>query len=100
MHDWLRQQTAVDDIAVCYDTADRPTQRRKPGPGMLLELAARWYIDLPGSYMIGDRHSDIEAGSAAGCLALFIDRGSTAETRPTRHGIGQRAGRERGSEDG
>lgn len=87
MHMQMRRDVAIDDIEVCYDPSDRPTHRRKPGTGMLLDLAARWDIDLPASYMIGDRHGDIEAGVNAGCVAIFVDRDYASETRPTRQAV-------------
>lgn len=40
---------------------------RKPKPGMLLQAAEDFNIDLSLSYMIGDNLSDIEAGRNAGC---------------------------------
>lgn len=40
---------------------------RKPAPGMLLEAAKEWNIDLKASVMIGDRDSDVQAGLQAGC---------------------------------
>ncbi|HEU0071135.1 MAG TPA: HAD-IIIA family hydrolase [Alphaproteobacteria bacterium] len=88
MHRILRAETAVDDVEVCYETRAQAAgqgdeARRKPGCGMLLDAARKWGIDLSGSYMIGDRDSDIEAGRKAGCAALFLDRGYTAEARPT-----------------
>ncbi len=39
---------------------------RKPEPGMLLQAASDFDIDLPGSLLIGDNHSDIKAGLNAG----------------------------------
>ncbi|NLC78562.1 MAG: HAD-IIIA family hydrolase [Ruminococcaceae bacterium] len=45
---------------------------RKPKPGMILEAAARYNIDLSRSYMIGDRASDVLCGINAGCKAVFI----------------------------
>ena len=39
---------------------------RKPKPGMLLNAAKQYAIDLPNSIMIGDSWRDIEAGQAAG----------------------------------
>lgn len=45
---------------------------RKPRPGLLLKAAQELGIDLAQSVMVGDRLSDVEAGSAAGCrLSLF-----------------------------
>lgn len=45
---------------------------RKPHPGMLLEAAREWNIDLKNSYMVGDGITDIEAGLAAGTHTIFI----------------------------
>jgi D-glycero-D-manno-heptose 1,7-bisphosphate phosphatase len=39
---------------------------RKPNPGMLLQAAAEFDLDLVRSAIIGDKISDIEAGAAAG----------------------------------
>lgn len=43
--------------------ADHPS--RKPAPGMILDAATRFGIDLAGSVLVGDSLSDIEAGGAA-----------------------------------
>lgn len=40
---------------------------RKPKPGLLLQAASDFNIDLSASYMIGDSQRDVEAGQAAGC---------------------------------
>ncbi|MEC7586962.1 MAG: HAD hydrolase-like protein, partial [Pseudomonadota bacterium] len=50
-----------------------PSPRRKPAPGMILELAEKWNIDLATSVIIGDRDSDVAAGQAAGCHAYLFD---------------------------
>ena len=48
---------------------------RKPKPGLLLQAAEEWNIDLAASYMIGDSDRDIEAGQAAGCKqSILIER--------------------------
>lgn len=39
---------------------------RKPAPGMLLQAAHDWNIDLAHSYMIGDSDRDVNAGKNAG----------------------------------
>jgi D-glycero-D-manno-heptose 1,7-bisphosphate phosphatase len=47
---------------------------RKPNPGMILEAAADFDIDLERSILIGDKTSDIEAGAAAGVgLSILLD---------------------------
>jgi D-glycero-D-manno-heptose 1,7-bisphosphate phosphatase len=40
---------------------------RKPNPGMLLRAAEKYEIDLKCSIMIGDKDSDMQAASQAGC---------------------------------
>lgn len=45
---------------------------RKPGPGMLLQAAEDLKLDLPRSWMIGDRTSDILAGHNAGCRGNIL----------------------------
>jgi len=44
---------------------------RKPNPGMLLEAAKDLQINLIQSTIIGDRHSDLRAGSNAGLSKLI-----------------------------
>ena len=45
---------------------------RKPKPGMLLQAAKEWNIDLSKSYMIGDSDRDLLAGINAGLQNSFI----------------------------
>jgi mannose-1-phosphate guanylyltransferase/phosphomannomutase len=45
---------------------------RKPKPGMLLDAAERFNIDLSASYMVGDSPRDIEAGKSAGVAATVL----------------------------
>ncbi len=53
---------------------------RKPKPGMLLQAAARYNIDLTASWMIGDSENDIKAGIAAGCKTALIGDGDFHQT--------------------
>ena len=48
---------------------------RKPRPGMLLRAAAELHLDLSRSYMVGDRMSDLETGSNAGCRPILVKTG-------------------------
>ena len=45
---------------------------RKPKPGMLLQAAKTFNIDLSQSWMIGDGANDVAAGKAAGCRTALI----------------------------
>lgn len=62
----------VDDIKVCYHVDSDGCSCRKPKPGMLLDAAARWSLDLGQSFMVGDRWRDVEAGKAAGCRTILL----------------------------
>ncbi|MFA6311935.1 MAG: HAD-IIIA family hydrolase [Sterolibacterium sp.] len=73
MHAELLVAGLCDDIKACYHTDADGCDCRKPKPGMLLEAARDWKIDLARSFMVGDRWRDIAAGKAAGCYTFFID---------------------------
>lgn len=45
---------------------------RKPKPGMLLQAAKEFNIDLSASWMIGDSEADVLAGKAAGCRTAYL----------------------------
>lgn len=75
MHRRLLRDLPIDDIRTCYHINEDDCTCRKPKPGMLLEAAEQWNIDLFGSFMVGDRWRDIEAGQAAGCATVFINYG-------------------------
>lgn len=48
---------------------------RKPKPGMLLEAAKDFNIELSESWMIGDGENDIKAGITADCRTALIGNG-------------------------
>ena len=54
---------------------------RKPKPGMLLNAAKDFNIDLSRSYMVGDGENDIKAGNAAGCKTILIN-GQWSDAKP------------------
>ena len=45
---------------------------RKPKPGMLLQAAKDYNIDLSRSWMVGDGENDVMAGRNAGCRTALI----------------------------
>jgi D-glycero-D-manno-heptose 1,7-bisphosphate phosphatase len=64
----------IDEFCVCFHSDADGCECRKPKPGLLEEAAIRRGIDLRRSFMIGDRWRDIDAGAAAGCRTILIDR--------------------------
>jgi len=45
---------------------------RKPQPGLLLEAARRFDLDLSSCWMVGDKETDVEAGRRAGCRTILV----------------------------
>ena len=87
LHDWMRAELAangaiIDDIRYCPHhpqgsvagyLEDHPW--RKPGPGMILDLMAHWPVRREGSFVIGDRPTDLEAGRAVGLPSFLFEGG-------------------------
>ncbi len=73
------QHTIIDAQYYCFHHphAAIPQYRkvcdcRKPKPGLLLQAANDYNIDLSKSWMIGDSVNDVLAGSAAGCKTILL----------------------------
>ena len=73
----------ITDIAFCPHHPLSPNSAmaiacgcRKPEPGLLINLAQKWKIDLNASVMIGDRCSDVEAGRRAGTHSYLFTQNS------------------------
>ena len=72
MHDLLRRFFPIDDLMLCtHDEADR-CPCRKPKPGLLIEAAFKWHIDLDRSFVISDKWQDAEMARTAGCTSLLV----------------------------
>jgi D-glycero-D-manno-heptose 1,7-bisphosphate phosphatase len=81
IHRLLQRYLQLDDIRMCPHDDAAHCACRKPRPGLLLDAARTWDINLSESYIVGDRWRDVEAGQRAGCQALFVDYGYR-ERRP------------------
>lgn len=75
----------VDDIFYCPHHPDagyagerkeykKDCDCRKPKPGLLLQAAKKYNIDLRQSWMIGDGENDMQAGCAAGCKVAYLGK--------------------------
>lgn len=88
---WMHAQFAQRGIAIAAtlycphhpDAGNGPfttvCRCRKPAPGMFLEAARRYPIDLPQSALVGDKISDMHAGHAAGVGRLFLLAGDVGK---------------------
>lgn len=72
---FLQQQLLLDDVLVCIHDDKDKCYCRKPLPGLILQAARKYSIDLQQSFMVGDRWKDVEAGRRAGCKTIWIDLG-------------------------
>lgn len=75
----------IDDLFYCPHHPDKgfegervefkiDCECRKPKPGMLLQAAEKYNIDLSASYMVGDDERDMEAGRRAGCKCVKVEK--------------------------
>lgn len=81
INNYLTECLPIDEFRTCYHDNGDGCDCRKPLPGAFFAAAKQHDIDLPQSYMVGDRWRDTEAGRRAGCQTIFIDYGY-AEKQP------------------
>ncbi|KKP24851.1 MAG: D,D-heptose 1,7-bisphosphate phosphatase [candidate division TM6 bacterium GW2011_GWF2_28_16] len=80
----LKQNIIITKYYTCphYNEPDKVINKkylkncdcRKPKPGLILQAASSFNIDLTKSLMFGDKILDIKAGEAAGCKSFYIQK--------------------------
>lgn len=73
---WIQDQIKdipFDDVFICFHRRDDNCGCMKPKPGLLLEAAKKWNIDLSQSYLVGDTKDDAVAAKAAGCTSILLN---------------------------
>lgn len=75
MNELVKKLLPLDELYACLHDNHHNCSCRKPKPGMILQGAEDFDLNLHDSFMIGDRRGDIEAGRRAGTTTIFIDHG-------------------------
>jgi D-glycero-D-manno-heptose 1,7-bisphosphate phosphatase len=85
IHDKMHRTVAqaggrIDAIFFCPHAADSRCACRKPKPGMLLEIAERFSVDLAEVPVVGDSLRDLQAAVTAGAQPVLVRTGKGAKT--------------------
>jgi D-glycero-D-manno-heptose 1,7-bisphosphate phosphatase len=70
----------IDALFYCPHAADANCECRKPKPGMFIDIAQRFHVDLAGVPAIGDSLRDLQAAAAAGAQPMLVLTGKGART--------------------
>jgi len=62
----------VDAVYYCPHAPEAGCDCRKPRPGLFLQAASDWQLDLETSWAIGDSARDIAAASAIGVRGILV----------------------------
>jgi D-glycero-D-manno-heptose 1,7-bisphosphate phosphatase len=65
----------IDAIYFCPHKSEDACVCRKPNPGLLEQAAREHGLELPGSWVVGDRYADLEMGHAAGARGILVMTG-------------------------
>lgn len=79
----------VEGMAFAPEHPDHATDLRKPGPGMLRDIARRLQVSLEGVPFVGDSIGDIQAARAAGAQPVLVrtGKGQLTESGPDAAGV-------------
>lgn len=91
LHFWMQRELQrhgahIDAFEYCPHHPDAKVEQyrqasklRKPEPGMITKLQAEWATDASGSFLIGDRDTDVQAAEAAGIRGHKFPGGNLLE---------------------
>jgi D-glycero-D-manno-heptose 1,7-bisphosphate phosphatase len=68
----------LDAVFFCPHTPEEQCECRKPLPGMMLQIAQRYGIELAGVPMVSDNLRDLKAAVASGCQPHLVRTGRAA----------------------
>ena len=70
----------IDALFYCPHAAEANCECRKPKPGMFIDIAQRFNVNLAGVPSIGDSLRDLQAAAAAGAQPMLVLTGKGAKT--------------------
>ena len=70
----------IDATYFCPDVPGRPSQCRKPAPGMILDALRDHNLNLARSFFVGDKEIDVECGRNAGVRTIRVQTGFDRDT--------------------
>ena len=76
---------AGGDLLAAFYCPHRPDEKclcRKPLPGMIQAAAKLFGFQLDTAFMIGDRMTDIQAATHAGCRPIMLERETEGQQAP------------------
>lgn len=71
----------IDALFYCPHAAEANCDCRKPKPGMFVDIAQRFNVDLAGVPSIGDSLRDLQAAATAGAQPMLVLTGKGAKTK-------------------
>jgi len=71
----------IDALFYCPHAADANCDCRKPKPGMFIDIAQRFNVDLAGVPSVGDSLRDLQAAATAGAQPILVLTGKGAKTK-------------------
>jgi D-glycero-D-manno-heptose 1,7-bisphosphate phosphatase len=72
----------IDAVFLCPHTPEDDCACRKPKPGLMLDIARRYGVDIAQIPMVGDTARDLLAAAAAGCEPHLVRSGRAADLTP------------------
>lgn len=88
IHDKMHKACAlvgarIDAVYFCPHTAESHCDCRKPKPGMLLEIAACYNVNLAGVPVVGDSLRDLQSAAVLGASPYLVLTGKGLKTEAT-----------------
>jgi D-glycero-D-manno-heptose 1,7-bisphosphate phosphatase len=85
MHQRLRELVAEQGgelglVVYCPHGPDEGCDCRKPKPGMLLQIAQHYGVELRGIWFVGDSRGDLDAALAVDCQPVLVKTGKGERT--------------------